>query len=168
MNKIYVLLVSALLTMSAGVGATVTAAQNAKDKSNTQLLFLAAAPKAVLTQDKNGSYELTVSNALGNMAYFTNRPERKSGLIEVDKFITLWTNKEIKNNFATNPPNVAVAMLMENGHKQSFIAIMNKPLVKGNLITYPLTKISKNKITTGTSVNTIIFIDDVTWNPGGF
>jgi len=162
MRRYFVLIIVVLLTFSAGIFAK---GQVVKDN---KLLFLAAAPKARLIHQQADHYLLMVRNAPGNIAYFTNRPARKTGVLAVDKFVSLWTNANIKNNFTKNPPNVAVAMSMDNGLNQSFIAIMGKPLIKGKFIAYPLTKISKNKIHPGNSLNTIVFIDDVSWNPGGF
>lgn len=162
MKRYYVLMMAVLMVFSAGVFAQGHVSKGEK------LLFLAAAPKAKLVHKQADHYLLMVRNAPGSMAYFTDRPVRKSGLIEVDQFTKLWTNASIKNNFTSNPPNVAVAMLMGDGTKQSFIAVMGKPMIKDKFIVYPLTKISKNSVHSGNSTNTILFIDDVTWNPGGF
>lgn len=136
--------------------------------STASYLFLQTAANAQLRHDQGDKYTLTLHKGADHIGYFTNRPVRKSGLLAMDKFEKLWTTKKLAHNFTQEPPNVAIAMVMSNGQKQSFIAVMSKPVVKGKDVSYQLTKTSKKKVATGSSSNVVLFIDDINWNPGGF
>lgn len=136
--------------------------------TSASYLFLATASSAKLVNEKGDSYNLEVQKGPSHVGYFTDRPVRDSGLIEMSQFLKLWDSKQVKNNFTKIPPNAAFTMILPDGKKQSFVAELGKPEVtNGNLI-YQLTKISKNKIQVGEVKNVIIFIDHIKWNPGGF
>lgn len=136
--------------------------------SSASYLFLQSAPSADLIKDKAGKYTLVLHQGAKHIGYFTNRPVRKSGLLDLAQFKALWTSKKVKPNFTQVPPNAALAMVMNNGSKQSFVAVLSKPQIKGQDVIYHLTKISKNKIKPGNVSDLVIFIDDISWNPGGF
>ena len=136
--------------------------------TNASYLFLATAPSAKLIKEKGDNYSLELQKGPSQVGYFTDRPVRESGLMDMSQFLKLWDSKKIKNNFTKMPPNAAIAMILSNGKKQSFVAVLGKPEVKHGKVTYHLTKTSKNKIQVGKAKHVILFIDDIKWNPGGF
>lgn len=137
-------------------------------QTNKQYLFVITAPNAQLIKQDAKHYLLQVSAKKSHIGYFTNRPVQESGMMTYGELLKLWTDKSINHNFSKMPPNVAVTMLMNKGHKQSFVATLGQPkLVHGKII-YPMTKTSKKDVLPGQIKNTVVFIDDISWNPGGF
>ncbi len=131
-------------------------------------LFLASGKDAQLTHIIGNRYTLTINQALPHVAYFTDRPERVSGLLSNQKFVQLWTDSKLADNFSKMPPNAAVSLVSEDGSKQNFIAVMGQPKMNNGKVVFHLTKTSKNTVKPMNAKEVVLFIDDISWNPGGF
>ena len=131
-------------------------------------LFLQTATSGTLVQNQDNSYTLTLNNLPQYVNYFSSRPERKAGIINLQEFINLWTDSKLKNNFSQDPPNAAIALKAKAKKAQSFVAIVSNPTYKGNSLSYKLKLISKQGIDTGSLAHITLFFDDIPWNPGGF
>lgn len=136
--------------------------------TNDNYLFFQTASHGTLVKNKDNSYTLTLENSPKYIDYFTDRPERKAGMISLKQFIALWKNKNIKNNFSEVPPNAAIAMKPISGHSQNFVAVVSEPAYTNSTISYKLTIISKQPIHPGNIAHLNMFFDDIHWNPGGF
>lgn len=131
-------------------------------------LFMQTAKHGTLTQTGKSTYQLVLIDTPTQIAYFTDRPQRDSGLMPIEKFTQFWTNKALADNFTEVPPNVAITMKMADGKGQGFVAVFSKPTLKDNKVIYTLKKTSKKSIQTGELNETVLFFDDIPWNPGGF
>lgn len=131
-------------------------------------LFLASGKNAVLSHDKGNQYTLTIIQAQPHVAYFSDRPERVSGLVSNQRFVKLWTDGKLADNFSKMPPNAAVSLISESGNKENFIAVMGKPEMKNGKVIFKLIKTSKNSIKPIKAKEVVLFIDGISWNPGGF
>ena len=130
-------------------------------------LFVQSAPSASLVYDKGNHYTLTLRNPPPHVWYFTDRPERKSGAVPVDKFLGLWKFNGVSDNFKQNPPNAAIALMTVNSDKVGMVVTITEPEHDGDSLVYHLTKISKGEIPSGEYSQAILFIDNVQWGPGG-
>lgn len=136
--------------------------------AQTGYLFFQSDSEASITKNADNSYTLTLQHVPAYVSYFSNRPERVTGLIPLPKFIQLWSNSSGKDSFLSIPPNVAFAMLSKSGKAQNFIATVSKPAYSDDQLQYTLNIIGKNKIETGQMAHVDIFFDDIPWNSGGF
>ena len=131
-------------------------------------LFLQTASQGNLVKNKDNSYTLTLEHSPKYVDYFTDRPERKAGMVTLEQFVQLWKSKAIKNNFSEVPPNAAIAVKPVGGVPEHFIAEVTKPTYSNNTLSYKLKIISSNKVHIGKLVHVNMFFDDIPWNPGGF
>lgn len=131
-------------------------------------LFFQNSSKASITQQKNNSYTLTLNNSSDFVSYFTNRPARISGVMKLPEFLALWSDKTIKDNFAENPPNVALVIVTEKGERLNAIAELKDPIYRQGSLSYQLDVINNQPLPSGKLQHVALFIDDIPWNPGAF
>ncbi|CAM2764145.1 hypothetical protein [Legionella worsleiensis] len=136
--------------------------------SQANYLFFLTAAEGNLEKGNSDSYVLKINHAPEFVNYFSERPERRSGIMKLERFNSFWTNNEINNNFKTNPPNAALVMVDTHGTRQEFVAVITYPLLTDGQLTYQLRPLKTTKVTTGTFKYLLMFIDDIAWNPGGF
>ncbi len=106
---------SLLMTLSLLVGCQAKAQDKFDQPMN--LLFI--------LHSKGGSYSqgrLTLNDVSKAVSYFSDRPIRKGGTMDVRKFLEGWS-KEKKNNFTDNPPNAGVVSFDGVGKKYSEVPV---------------------------------------------
>lgn len=135
--------------------------------TESSYLFLQTASEGELVKNKDKSYTLTLKNITKHVNYFTDRPERKAGIMTLKQFLELWKNEQ-KGNFSEVPPNVAIAMKPVMGQSQSFVAVASKPAYANNTLSYQLNIISKTPLNPGKLAYINMFFDDIPWGGGGF
>ncbi|KTD64828.1 hypothetical protein [Legionella spiritensis] len=136
--------------------------------TDNNMLFLQSASAGELVKNKGQHYTLILKKSPDYVGYFTDRPQRKAGMVSLRQFIALWQNKTIKNNFSDVPPNAAIAMKLASGQLQNFVAVVSAPGYDNKTVSYQLDVISKQPLQTGKIVHANMFFDDIHWNPGGF
>jgi|688.fasta_scaffold582406_1 hypothetical protein len=139
--------------------------------SNTNLLFIQVAKNGELvpTDAKTYTYKLILKNVEPFTSYFTDRPNRTTGMLHTRDFTNLWSSQDIK----TNPPNVAIESSdIKNGTHINRVLVLSNPVydVTKQEITYTATILGKTpkpneKISLG---YTVLFFDDVHWGGGTF
>lgn len=142
---------------------------------NVNLLFLQTAHDAKIVPQKNNTFLITMKGLDKYVCYFSDRPNRLTGLVKTSDFLSFWT-KSKKNNFSVTPPNVAISSAkMMNGKEKrvEIFASLSKPYYNAlnNTMSFVLTPLNKNKtkLTKMDLGYTVIFFDDlmVHWNPDG-
>jgi len=136
--------------------------------SNPGYLFFQNDLHATLVKNQDKTYTLTLLDAPKYVSYFSNRPQRNTGLIPLNQFLTFWKDSKIKDSFLQIPPNVALAMMPASGKQQNFIAVVSEPAYSDKNVSYKLTIMGKQPIETGSVSHVNMFFDDIPWNPGGF
>ncbi|RUR19205.1 hypothetical protein ELY21_04770 [Legionella sp. km535] len=131
-------------------------------------LFFQTATDGSLEKMNNNHYVLTIKQAPKYVNYFSERPARTTGIINLNEFNSFWTNKNIKNDFKSNPPNAAIVLVDAQGNRQDFVAIMTNPQLSKELLTYDLQPINSKNVPTGQFKYLLMFVDNIAWNPGGF
>lgn len=131
-------------------------------------LFIQKAEKGNLHKNKDGSYSLTLKDFPQHVSYFSNRPAHIAGILPLQKFLTVWSNPAIANNFSKEPPNVAIAMITKRGYAHTLIGSISSPKYKNNTISYAVKAFNKFKGSDSDLSYVELFFDDIHWNPGGF
>jgi hypothetical protein len=144
-----VLLAAALLSMAA----CATTSSTASDK--VQLMFVQIA-EDVKVDPAAGTFRLVKVNQ--QTVYFSDRPERVAGHMNMARYLEEWTSQAGKDSFKANPPN-AVLSVYERGKPDNTLAaveIMN-PVVDGADLVYSYKLIEGKLPAAGGS--TALFID---------
>jgi hypothetical protein len=105
MNKLIgMLLFVFATTLCFGSDVAVAPKTVVKKDSKEELLFVMFAKDCYLKKNKtdNTSGTITLYNVSKKMTYFTDRPYRKAGQMETEKFIDNW-----HKNFKNDPPNAS-------------------------------------------------------------
>lgn len=131
-------------------------------------LFLQGASEGSIHQLEKNIYLITFKKSDDYVSYFTDRPARESGMVKLNEFLNLWRDKKIKNNFADNPPNVAMMIVTSKGQRYNAIGIVTKPVNKNGEVSYHVQPIDKKPLPIGKLSYIGFFFDDISWNPGGF
>lgn len=92
----YVTFLSALL-----ISITAFAATTPSNDAKLLLVVLAEKGSIQPIAGQSGKYLLSLNNVSNNVAYFTDRPQRKSGQINTTQFAQLWNG----GVFQKDPPN---------------------------------------------------------------
>ncbi len=132
-------------------------------------MYVQNAKSSELTQDPKQAnvIKLTLHKPEMFVSYFSDRPQRLTGMVELKQFLTLWDAKN-KSKFTDNPPNVAIETRQSN-----LIGMLSNPVYnhKTGDVTFTFKPIKPlpADFKFGKSLGyTIIFVDDVGWDPGGF
>jgi hypothetical protein len=160
MKKISYLLLTVCLLNTSAYALTKTIATN--------VVFVQNAKSAELSKEvgQPGSYHLTLHKPDAFVSYFSDRPQRVTGLLASQKFLNLW-DLSSKAHFKQNPPNAALESKNAN-----LIGTLTKPEYnqKTGDISYRFTPLNTAKVV-ATHKNlgyTVLFVDDISWDPGGF
>lgn len=129
-------------------------------------LFLQGALSGYLTPLSRDTYSITLKKS-SDISYFTDRPNRQSGKINLAQFLAMWHDKTIKNNFNDNPPNTAIVMVDTQNKWHHTIAIVTNPVGNEDTVTYQLQPIDGKPLPIGELRHVVLFFDDIRWNPGG-
>lgn len=116
-----------LLTASVGSAAAL-ALRNAAAQSGTpeagdkvELLFVQAAANGSLTPSDQG-YTLTFQHGSGQTIYFSDRPERLTGLLPTSELVAQWPFED------ESPPNAALAISnAEDASAQIVVGVLSSP-----------------------------------------
>ncbi|MBA2654778.1 MAG: hypothetical protein H0U71_06900 [Gammaproteobacteria bacterium] len=158
-------LISSFLSLSAFAQKPITSL-----KENTQVLFIQVANAGELVPNKNeaGSYRLTLKNVDPFTSYFTDRPNRVTGIVPTQEFVSMWQNRDIQSS----PPNVAIETSdLKNGHKINRVFVLSNPVYDAQKqeITYSAKSLSKERTHKPISMGyTVLFIDDFHWHGNKF
>lgn len=167
MKKTIILKFALALSVFASSILSLTAQAN-----NAHLLFVQISKSAEITPSKDDpkSYTLTLKQVEPYTSYFTDRPSRRTGLIQTTKFINAWQQQDIQKS----PPNVALeTMDVSNGGRINHVFELSSPVYnnKTHQLTYNAKLLSSkpgqqqslpsHNIKTG---YTVLFIDDFNWN----
>lgn len=136
--------------------------------TDTSYLFFQSSSQATLTKLDQNNYRLTLDKLPLYINYFTDRPIRKSGILPLPKFLSLWSNKNIKNNFINNPPNAALALVSNDGKRQDFVAVITNPVYENGKLSYQVSTLNNQYLPPENLKYVMLFFDDIHWNPGGF
>lgn len=102
--------------------------------------------------------QLTLKGANPNIIFFCDRPVRTAGHMTRDAFMKLVTEGE--DSFAENPPNAAVSIFGGKGDvTEVIITLLERPVVNGDDMLFPIKVIEGELPTTGGSV--VMFIDPI-------
>ncbi len=152
----------------------------ANTKPSTQMEFVqtAHAGKLEAIPGKTGQYKITLYKPGAYVSYFSDRPKRVTGLMPIDHFVKLWSEKDVQNSFAMTPPNAAIetvaVKMIFNRHRFSIMGSLSDPQynAKENTITYTLSSLSPRdpQIKETKLGFTVLFIDGLGmhWGGGGF
>lgn len=154
-------------------------AKAAATEKTMLLEFVQTAQKGNLEalEGKSGQYKLTLYKVDPYVGYFSDRPKRVTGIMPIKKFVRLWNEKSIDNNFTINPPNAAIeTMIIQmifNNHRISLVASLSNPEYHGHdhSISYTINLLTKAPPIKSAKLGfTVLFIDGlgIHWNPGGF
>jgi hypothetical protein len=136
---------------------------------NNQVVFVQHANSTVVKVDakQSGSYQVTLHKPAEFVSYFSDRPARKTGLVPVSEFVKLW-NANDKSGFSQDPPNAALESKDFNA-----VGTLTQPKFdkKTGDVSYRFTPLTSDKNPAKMNKRlgyTVLFIDDVSWDPGGF
>lgn len=160
-KRILVILLTA--SMLAGSAFAVSA------KKNVTVVYVQNAKSSELKADAKhpNVLQLTLHKPESHVSYFSDRPQRLTGIVELQQFLSLWDDKS-KAKFMQNPPNVAIET-----KKSNLIGMLSNPSYNSKTgdLTFTFTPIKPlpAEFKYGKDLGyTVLFIDDVSWDPGGF
>lgn len=90
------------------------------------LLFVMSAQSAAVTHAQAGHDQLLLKQAYPQVLWFSDRPERKSGMLSVHDFFRQWAQA-----FKSDPPNVAMihaGMLSKHGRSHPVALELSNPV----------------------------------------
>jgi hypothetical protein len=135
-------------------------------------LFVQGAHEATLSKNpaaNQSDYLLALKNVNPYVTVFTERPARKTRLITLKKYLTMWSSKS-PNNFRQNPPNAAFHAIKKNAASDAealnYILEINTPKYDAatKTLTYNVNPLKGNTeaLPEGTSLlhHAILFVDD--------
>lgn len=79
--------------------------------------------------------KITFSGINSNVIWFTDRPERKSGNVQLGKFVEAWNSGS--DGFKADPPNAVVTI--EGRVEEPVIVELSNPKMKGKTLTFDAT-----------------------------
>jgi len=100
--------------------------------SNTSFLFIQSAVSGTFT-DNDGVKILTLFEISPSTVYFSDRPNRVTGVLDTNSFIALWGEGE--DSFRDDPPNAALEISTADGNSDVFILELMNPVYNYELKT---------------------------------
>ncbi len=136
---------------------------------NCQVLFVQVAKQAELAPNPNqpNSYNLILKSVEPFTSYFTDRPNRFTGLLSTANFVSFWQNEV---DIQKTPPNVALETSnVKNGQRINQVLELSNPIydAKKHVITYTA-KSLEGPLQPMNLGYTVLFIDDMTWHGNKF
>lgn len=140
-------------------------------ESKISYLFIQSASKAVIEQVPShpDQYQLILTQIQPFVSYFSDRPNRITGIIPVNQFLDIWKNGN--NSFSKVPPNVGVSGSKIHGFfnktATSFVLELSHPRydLKNKSLSYDVKFLSSNKPSDLSSTiilqNATLFFDDM-------
>jgi hypothetical protein len=148
-----VFVLAAVMLSMAACATTSTTSSTASDK--IQLMFVQIA-EDVKVDPATSTFRLVKVNK--QTLYFSDRPERIAGHINMARYLEEWTSQAGKDNFKADPPN-AVLSVYEPGKADNTLATVKitNPVVDGADLVYNY-KLIEGKLPAGGGA-TSLFID---------
>lgn len=144
----YALLLAALITWAV-MPPPSAQAETKKKPVMVQMLFVQNAKSVTFAKGV-----LALSGIHPSTLFFSDRPQRISGLMPNKEFLALWSDG--KDNFSEDPPNAALSVL-SGKTVVNVIVVLRNPRLQGDVITYDV-KILKGKMPVRGG-NSALFID---------
>lgn len=123
-----------MLTFSLSVGNNVLSNKSVSAKPMTETTETSDPVQLLFVQNSvTGSYDgkrLTL-NGVGSTLFFSDRPERVTGHVQNQEFISHWDKGS--DNFASNPPNATLSIFGEKGVSSTVVELTNPKLENNNL-----------------------------------
>lgn len=138
--------------------------------ADCQVLFVQVAKNAQLAPSKTqpGTYNLTLKAVEPFTSYFTDRPNRVTGLLTTNNFVGIWQSEV---DIRKNPPNVAMETSnTKNGQRITQVLELSNPVydAKNHQITYVAKSLNNTAMQPMTLGYTVLFIDDFHWHGNKF
>ncbi len=127
-----------------------TACATGKNQKPESWLFVQNAERAEIHGKK-----LTLTGVGPTVICFTDRPERKTGTIPTEKFLTGWTKKS--GVFVEDPPNATLSIFGADG-VSDLVVVLRNPKLDGRTLTYDIEVLEGKP---GPSGPAALFIDSV-------
>ncbi len=110
MNKLLIALIL-MVTNLVSPATFVQAATKPVQKTELNYLFVQAGMRGSLqpVKGQTGLYQLELRHIGKYVHYFSDRPNRITGLYPIDQFINQWNNDNSPNGFKKMPPNAALS-----------------------------------------------------------
>ena len=169
-----VLLAITLFTVSSLALAS-TQAEAPKSK-NIAAQFVQTAKSATIVSiaEVKGEYKITLTNVDPYVSFFSDRPERVTGMLPLVEFIKDW-NSDTKNSMRRDPPNVAIEGMQTSGEPIQLLGVLSQPKYEQAVgkMTYRFKLLSTPAKPIPSKIDlayTVIFIDDmmIHWGTGPF
>lgn len=166
MKKILV----SLLLLTATLCSTAAFANNTlpPNSKTVDLLFVQLADSGLLVpiQDKSGYYQLNLTGVKAFIGYFSDRPQRISGLYPTAQFIAKWDAGKKSDSFNRVPPNVVLHAVISGPFETKMINLplqLSQPTYDANTKTLQYTAQVlpgvKVKVPSSKMDNVTLFID---------
>lgn len=136
-------------------GASDRGSASAQTSAHESFFFVVNAPGGSLQGD------VLVMQDVPGVIYVSNRPQRVAGLIDVQEFLTYWTDPS-DTDFASDPPNAAVSFL--SGEFDDAVVELRTAERNGDDVHFTVQLID-GSLPTGEFGPAVLFIDPA-WNPG--
>ena len=148
-------LLAAVMLSMAACATTSTTSSTASDK--TQLMFVQIA-EDVKVDPAASTFRLVKVNQ--QTLYFSDRPERIAGHMNLARYLEEWTSQAGKDSFKADPPN-AVLSVYEPGKSDNTLAVvkLTNPIVDGADLIYTY-KLIEGKLPASGGA-TSLFIDGI-------
>jgi hypothetical protein len=153
-NFVFKVFLLVVLTVSTAVFAATSAASAASPKK-PEFMFVQIA-EDVKVDPATNTFRLVKVNQ--QTVYFSDRPVRIAGHINLARYLEEWTSKAGKDNFSQDPPN-AVLSVYEPGQPDNTTAVVEitQPKIDGSDLVYSY-KLIEGKLPAGGGA-TALFID---------
>lgn len=139
--------------------------------TNSRVVFIQIANSGTLipTGTDPTAYKLVLNQVSPFTTYFTDRPNRISGLLPTNQFVDLWHTQDI----VSTPPNVALETRdSKNGQRINKVLVLSNPIYdsKNQQIYYNAKVLDKNinRMNSMMLGYTVLFIDDFNWGGNKF
>lgn len=141
------------------------------NKNDKEYLFVQTAKKAeIKATQTDRTYTLTFKDISPYVVYFTDRPNRETGHLSMQEYLTTWKNGA--DTFAKSAPNAALEGVKFAGIKNGMEAVsytfaLSQPVYneKANTLAYTVTLLSGEKVLTkeqlGKMRRPVLFIDGI-------
>lgn len=150
---------------------SVFAYANPSDTSTQKnYLFLQTAKTGLLKPTQvPGIYQLALKDISPYVTYFTDRPNRMTGLLPMERFLEIWQSNA-KNGFKADAPNVAVEGIklhaVSKDQTIGLVVVLSKPIYdrKTKTLTYTAQALNHEKITFNHNIkleNVALFVDNI-------
>lgn len=145
--------------------ATAASAKTQTTSHKSSLLFVLAAPEGKISAQ--GQETTLTLKPIQHVMYFSDRPNRVSGGMPVQKFLASWKNGG-NNSFQNDAPNAALIAALDsdkvtdNYHNDSFI-VLSKPQydAKSNALSFSVAPLDKRTTIKVESLKeTVLFVDN--------